>query len=144
MLIDELHLKSNHDLISIQSAEKVSKAADVLNRHNIGALPVFGDTGDLVGIISERDIVRGLSENGAGLQDLSVSELMTKDVITCTPDDDVNDIMAVMNDNGIRHIPVIEENHLSGVVSSRDLMAAVLEETKSHCQTLGLAYEMVR
>jgi len=144
MQITDLNLKHDKNLVTIDPAAAVSKAAAVLDGHNIGALPVCAPSGNLVGIISERDIVRGLSEKGQDVNGLTVADLMTHDVITCKPGDDVNEIMSVMDERRIRHIPVIEGSRLSAIVSSRDVMGALLEETKTHCETLGLAYEMVR
>jgi len=144
MQISDLTLKHNKDLVTIEPTAAISKVAAVLDGHNIGALPVCSPSGDLVGIISERDVVRGLSESGHDVHDLTVGDLMTADVITCTLGDDVNDIMGVMDERRIRHIPVVEGNRLSAIISSRDVMGALLEETKTHCETLGLAYEMVR
>jgi len=144
MKIDDLPLKNKNDLVTIRADETALNAAVVLSGHNIGALPVCDTSGALIGIISERDIVRGVSENARGLTNISVAELMTCDVITCHPDDDVNDIMSVMDERRIRHIPVMRDNRLSAIISSRDVLTAVLEETRNHCKTLGLAYEMVR
>ena len=144
MQIDDLSLSNDNDLIIIQPEATVSEAANVLNAHKVGALPVCNPDGELVGIISERDIVRGLSEIGFDLPELSVSDLMTDNVITCGPNDDVNEIMGVMDDNHIRHIPVLKDNRLNSIISSRDIISAVLEETKTQCKTMSLAYEMVR
>ena len=115
-----------------------------LDQRNIGALPVCDPSGTLIGIISERDIVRALSGGTASLDDLKVADLMTADVVTCKPGDNVNGVMAMMDESHVRHIPVISDGRLSAVISSRDVMAAVLKETKDHVKTLGLAYEMMR
>ncbi len=144
MLIDDLALKNTGDLAVIGPDDKISKATNVLNGLNIGALPVCNSSGEIVGILSERDIVRGMSDNGSELQDLDVSDLMTTEVVTCGPTDDVGDVMAIMDDRRIRHIPVVKDDNLVSIVSSRDVMSAVLDETKTHFKNMGLAYEMVR
>ena len=144
MLIDDLALKNTGDLAVIGPDDKISKATNVLNGLNIGALPVCNSSGEIVGILSERDIVRGMSDNGSELQDLDVSDLMTTEVVTCGPTDDVGDVMAIMDDRRIRHIPVVKDDNLVSIVSYRDVMSAVLDETKTHFKNMGLAYEMVR
>tara|TARA_B100000315_G_scaffold259977_1_gene318482 strand:- start:1644 stop:2078 length:435 start_codon:yes stop_codon:yes gene_type:complete len=144
MKINDLALTSAGDLALTQPDETISKAATVMTTRNIGALPVIDQSGDLIGIISERDIVHGFSERRAALNDQKVSDLMTTDVITCHLDDEVNEIMAEMQKHNIRHVPVLDASRLFSIISSRDLMAAVLKETKAHFHTLGLAYETVR
>ena len=76
--------------------------------------------------------------------DMKVSDLMTADVVTCQLGDEVNEIMQVMNQRGFRHLPVLDGIRLHSIVSSRDVMAAMLEETATNFRTMGLAYEMVR
>jgi len=144
MHVNDLLLNQDKGLVTIPANATVAKVVTVLNENDIGAVPVCDPSGNLVGIISERDIVRGLAENINGLNGLTVADLMTSNVVKCTSDEDVNDIMAVMDKRHIRHIPVMEGQRPVAVVSSRDVMAAVLLETKNHCKTLGLAYEMVR
>ena len=142
MHIDELLL--NKDLLTIGPDEPVQAVATVLATNNIGALPVCDPTGDLVGIISERDIVRGFAERGNDAEGLTVADLMTWNVITCVPKDDVGDTLAVMNENRIRHLPVLDDGRLTAIVSFRDVMAAVLKETRDQRTTMAMAYEMVR
>ncbi len=144
MRIEDLSLKKNLDLVTANPDSSVLDAVALLNRHNIGALPVCNASGALVGIISERDIVRGLPASRIDLDNLKVSDLMTSDVITCSPEDDVNEIMAIMDERHIRHIPVLEGGRLSTIVSSRDVMSTVLEEAMSRAKTMSLAYETVR
>jgi len=144
MQIANLSLTAKTDLVTILPDTAVSKAVVLLNQHNIGALPVCDSSGSLIGIVSERDIVRGLSEGNVDLDKLIVEDLMTANVITCSSEDDIEDIMAVMDGNHIRHIPVMGAEGLSTMISSRDVMAAALAEAKTHVNTLSLAYEMVR
>jgi CBS domain-containing protein len=144
MQIDELPLTNANYLAVTNPDETISKVALIITERNIGALPVCDKSGKLVGIISERDIVHGFSEKGADLNELKVSDLMTSNVISCHPGDDVNEIMEVMNKHGIRHVPVLDGDKLFSIVSSRDVMSAILMETKANFQTMGLAYETVR
>ena len=144
MQIDDLPLTERNDLATTQADQSVSTVAATLKANNIGAMPVCDQSGAVIGIISERDIVQGFAERGAGLGDLKVSDLMTSNVITCHLGDDVNNIMEIMNENKIRHIPVLDGDELYSIVSSRDVMTVVLNETKANFHTIGLAYETVR
>ena len=144
MKINDLPLTNASDLALTQPDETVSEAATIMTTRNIGALPVVDQSGDLVGIISERDIVHGFTENPSALNNQTVSGLMTREVITCRLDDEVNEIMEEMEKHNIRHVPVLDGARLFSIISSRDLMAAVLTETKAHFHTIGLAYETVR
>jgi CBS domain-containing protein len=93
---------------------------------NIGALPVL-DGGRLVGIVSERDVVRHLHAGGAGVLALRAADLMTADVTTCSPGDDVAELAAVMTAGRFRHLPVVVDGALTGIVSIGDLVKARID-----------------
>lgn len=115
-------------LVTNRPEDTVEAAAVLLTNNNIGALPVRDGNGDLVGVISERDIVRGFARQGGRLLQLKVKDLMTRKVVTCEPEDDVKDAMRLMSDRHIRHLPVITEGKISGIISSRDVMESRLEQ----------------
>jgi CBS domain-containing protein len=142
MQIDELVL--NATLLTIAADEPIPSLATILAKNYIGALPVCGSDGGLIGIISERDIVRGFADKGSAIESMCVGDLMTRDVITCSPGDDINDTLAVMTEKKIRHLPVLDNGKLTAIVSFRDVMAAVLERTRQERTTMAMAYEMVR
>jgi CBS domain-containing protein len=106
-----------------------------LAEHNIGAMVVVGPDG-LVGIVSERDVVRKLHERGADLLDRPVSEIMTTLVATCTPRDSINSLSALMTTNRVRHIPVIDNGQLAGIVSIGDVVKTRMEELEAEQQQL--------
>jgi len=100
-----------------------------LKLKGIGALVVSDDDGDTVlGLISERDIVRGLTEHGSKLLALPVSRVMTSPVITCTPDDSITTVMGQMTRSRLRHIPVVDGGRLCGIVSIGDVVKHRLDE----------------
>jgi CBS domain-containing protein len=106
-----------------------------LAEFNVGALPVVDD-GRLVGIVSERDVVRQLNERGRTLLDATVAELMSTDVITCAPGDRAADLARVMTDRRIRHLPVCDEGGLCGIVSIGDLVKTRIDELEREREQL--------
>jgi CBS domain-containing protein len=113
----------------------VGELVDGLVRRNIGAMVVVG-SGGLVGIVSERDVVRKLHELGAALLDRPVSEIMTAQVITCTPADSVDSLTALMTTNRVRHVPVIDGGELTGIVSIGDVVKTRMEELQTQQEQL--------
>ena len=99
-----------------------------LKLKGIGALVVSDDGNAILGLISERDIVRGLTEHGPKLLALSVSQVMTSPVITCTPDDSITTVMSRMTRYRIRHVPVVDGGRLCGIVSIGDVVKRRLDE----------------
>lgn len=106
-----------------------------LTVHNIGAMVVVSPDG-VVGIVSERDVVRKLHERGAELLTLPVSAIMTTVVATCTPNDSVDSLSALMTTNRVRHIPVIEGGRLAGIVSIGDVVKTRMEELEAEQEQL--------
>ena len=144
MLIEDILLNKDNSLVTIGPDSAVADVVATLTEHNIGALPVCDGDGALVGIISERDVVRNIARQGDSVLDLRISDVMTKDVVTCTPADDANDVMGVMKGNRIRHVPVVTDGRVINMVSARDAMVAMLEESLEQRRTLATAYEIVR
>ncbi len=101
-----------------------------LAEHNVGALPVV-DGGNLIGIVSERDVVRRLHAGGAATLDARVADIMTTDVSTCSPSDDVGDVAAVMTSRRFRHLPVVVDGELAGIVSIGDMVKARIDLLES-------------
>jgi len=104
-------------------------------QHNIGAMVVTGPDG-VLGIVSERDVVRRLQERGADLLQLPVSEIMTTVLVTCSPEDAVNDLSGLMTENRVRHVPVISNGQLVGIVSIGDVVKTRMEELKAEQEQL--------
>ena len=121
---------------SIQPDAPVRDAVDSLSDKNIGALVVSTDGLRVQGILSERDIVRGLQKGGAALLDHPVRDLMTEKVITCVAEDSAAGVMARMVKRHIRHMPVVEDDHFVGMVSIRDLMLLRLKEVQSEAEAM--------
>ena len=116
-----------------------STAGDVarmLSEMKIGAVIVLGAGGKIAGIISERDIARGLAAHGSALPTIRVAELMTRSVATCTPESAITDIMATMTEKRFRHMPVLKDGALIGVVSIGDVVKYRLDELETETTAL--------
>ena len=135
MKIKELPLAKASDLASTRPEETVPQVARELTDRNIGALPVVDQSGNLVGIISERDIVRQIVDN-ANLLSEPVSSIMTKNLITGMPDDDLKIVAGKMTEKRIRHLPVLENDQLVGMVSIGDVVKAQRDQYEGEVDTL--------
>ena len=112
---------------SVEPTLAVSDLLAELGRHNIGAVIVCkGET--VAGIVSERDIVRRMGERGATVLDANVGDIMTTSVVTCVPEDTVDTVMGLMTERRFRHVPVIIDGRLGGIVSIGDLVSARMRE----------------
>jgi CBS domain-containing protein len=119
---DLLDIKG-YDAIALLPETVVTGAAQLLSCVDIGVAIVTDDQGEILGIISERDISRGLAQYGAKITEMRVDELMIRDIVTCDMASSVADAMALMQAKKIRHLPVTgDENELVGVISMRDMM----------------------
>ena len=125
-------------LSTIAPDKTVQEAIRILNQHNIGALPVCDEKGELAGIITERDVLR-LCDGGdvaKGLQQ-KVSAVMTKNLIICVPDDSIENAMRVMTNKRIRHLPIIGEGRrLVGILSIGDIVKAKLDDASTEIRFL--------
>jgi CBS domain-containing protein len=115
-------------VITIKPSESIATLSMLLRDKRIGAAIVSTDGQAIDGVISERDLAYGLSTHRADLHTLLVSALMTKAVITCSPDDDVAKVASTMLSRNIRHLPVCDGNGLAGMVSIRDVLKVRLDE----------------
>jgi CBS domain-containing protein len=115
-------------VVTIKPAAAVEELVTLLNHHRIGAVPVSSDGARIEGIVSERDILRGLGQHGAGVLGRPVSEIMTQDVVTCTAGDGIELLMSLMTRLRIRHIPITDAGRLVGLVSIGDIVRHRLEQ----------------
>lgn len=113
----------------------VSQLLASLAALNIGAMVVVGADG-LAGIVSERDVVRELHKRGGGLLGQPVSEIMTTVLATCTPRDTVDHLVVLMTKNRVRHVPVLDDGRLAGIVSIGDIVKTRMEELETEQQHL--------
>lgn len=135
MKIRDLLLRKGPDVITAAPEETVSQAIQRLVENRIGALLVVEGT-RIAGIISERDILREARMHAQRLGERHVREAMTRDVVTGNPDVEVHEAMAIMTHRRIRHLPIVEDGELRGMISIGDLVWSTLDEAESENQHL--------
>ena len=123
-------------IIAVRPGESIADAARVLSREGIGAVLARDPSGKVVGIISERDVVRTLAQHGDKALAMSVAECMTRDVVFCTPHDSIDRVMSMMTSRRFRHLPVQDRGELVGIISIGDVVKQRLEETEMEAQAL--------
>lgn len=129
MLVSQILKSKGEDLVvTALPSMQVSEAARVLSEKRIGTLVISSDGKTAQGIISERDIVRELGQQGASIMSLTVDKLMTSKLVTCSRDDRADEILQKMTDGRFRHMPVIEDGVLVGLVTLGDVVKARLTE----------------
>jgi CBS domain-containing protein len=130
MLVHRIIKKQKDKLLTCSPSDSVKMAAVMLRSNHIGALPVCNDDKHLLGVISERDIVRGVADSDAEALAMNVGDLMTREVITCEPVDQVSEAIRLMFQNKIRHLPVIDEGQVCGMISLRTAMESRLRKRR--------------
>jgi CBS domain-containing protein len=128
MTVSHILSRKGYDVATIEPTATLATAVEMLAQRRIGALVVTGAGDRVVGIISERDIVRVLAEKGPAVLSAPVAETMTRKVVTCTGTDSIVEIMEQMTAGKFRHLPVIEQGELAGIISIGDVVKARLEE----------------
>ncbi len=135
MLIGTILNDKGNSVETIPDTATLAEAANVLDQKRIGAIVAVDDTGGLIGVLSERDIVRRFARNGEKTVGMTVSQAMTRGVITASPSEDVDTCLGRMTDRRIRHLPVVDGGKLMGIISIGDLVKykidAVLAEAEA-------------
>ncbi|WP_425406038.1 CBS domain-containing protein [Hwanghaeella sp.] len=125
------------DIISVAPRETIASAVALLAKMKIGAVVVCGPDGELIGILSERDIVRGLGEHGTDVMGHTVESLMTANVKTCTVHDTADGLMQRMTEGRFRHMPVLDDNgKLAGVISIGDVVKRRISQLESETEAM--------
>jgi CBS domain-containing protein len=138
MIVSQILRDKGSAVLTVPPEATAVEAARIMNERRIGALVVRKNHGPLEGIVSERDIVVALAEQGPASAERPVRSLMTTAdrLITCAPADSVAHIMAVMTDRRVRHLPVIENGRLAGIISIGDIVKARLRETLAEVEAM--------
>jgi CBS domain-containing protein len=136
MLIGQILMAKGGDVVATGPQATIKEVVALLRAKGIGAVVVTDGQGELCGIISERDLARGLADHGAALLDMQVHQLMTADVITCSPGDGVEKLMQTMTEGRFRHLPVVEDGKLAGIISIGDVVKHRLQELEHETHML--------
>ncbi|MBZ0308037.1 MAG: CBS domain-containing protein [Anaerolineae bacterium] len=136
MQVRDILKKKSSDVITARPDHTLNAASKLLAEYNIGALVVVDETDHPVGIISERDMIRAVARDGEKALKLKVSEVMSKDLIIALMDDDLTYVTNTMTNKRIRHLPVMDDDKLAGIVSIGDAVKAQLEYFEGEAHTL--------
>ena len=136
MTVKAILSRKGSDVVTIEPTATLAQAAQLLADRRIGAVLVLGIEGRVAGILSERDIVRVLAERGAAVLNERVDQVMTRKVFTCTETDTVAQLMEQMTAGKFRHVPVVDEGRLIGMVSIGDVVNHRLHEIESESNAL--------
>lgn len=136
MLIGQILAAKGSDVVTTRPDATVAQVARLLKEKRIGAVVVTDAAGQLCGILSERDLARGLADHGAKLLDLAVSDLMTPEVVTCAPEDPLEKLMQKMTAGRFRHLPVVKDGQMVGIISIGDVVKHRLEELENEAHML--------
>lgn len=125
-----------HQVVSVQPHRTLAETTRMLAEKRIGAVVVMGAAEELLGILSERDIVRALGTDGATALDLPVSKIMTAKVVTCRSQTSVDELMEIMTAGRFRHVPVVEDGRVIGIVSIGDVVKHRVAEIEAESKMM--------
>ncbi len=136
MTVKHILKSKGSEIISVTESASVMDALKLLKERHIGAVLVMTGGGEMAGVLSERDVVRGLVDGGAELLETPVSGLMTRNVITCKSSDSINLVMSLMTEKRIRHLPVMDDGMLAGLITIGDVVKERIAETENEANAL--------
>lgn len=136
MTVASILADKGREVFSIKPETLMTDALDVLAKHKIGAIVVVDNKEQVCGIVSERDVVRAISLSGASILDKPVSAFMTKKVILAAESDTIDSVMGLMTDNRFRHVPVVTNGKLVGIISIGDVVKRKIEQAERDAQDL--------
>lgn len=136
MTVKAILTQKGNAVVTEKSTATVSEVANNLAKKRIGAIVILDESDKVCGIISERDVVREIAAQGKEALDAPVSACMTKNVISCTQHNTINEVMEIMSSNRFRHIPVIEDGELQGIISIGDVVKRKIESAEQEAEEL--------
>lgn len=124
------------DIITAAPGQTLREIASTLATNKIGAIVVTDTNGRVAGIISERDLVRAIAESGGAVLNETADRHMTREVVTCGREDNIAELMAKMTEGRFRHLPVVEDGKLTGIISIGDVVKQRIQETESEVEAM--------
>ena len=136
MAVAHILRQKGSDVITVSPSDSVQSIVDTLTRHRIGAVVVVDRAGGIAGIVSERDVVRAMAGNAASVVSKTAQDIMTAEVMTCEPGDSEAELMQLMTENRIRHLPVLSGGRLAGMVSIGDVVKLRMESIEREAEEM--------
>ena len=136
MNVASILTEKGSNVVTAKPSESLLEISKVLRQHGIGSVVLSNGDGDIAGIVSERDLVRAIAEFGPDILKSPTSEYMTRKVITCRKSDTIESIMAAMTDGRFRHMPVVEDDKLIGVISIGDVVRHRIAEAEMEASAM--------
>jgi CBS domain-containing protein len=136
MFVSDILAQKGGLVFSVTPGTSVAQISQQLSTRRIGSVLVLDDDSSVAGIVSERDLVRAFASHGAKAMELEARHVMTRDVVTCDPDDSIDQVMGTMTRGRFRHLPVVRHGELLGLVSIGDVVKARLEEAEHETEAL--------
>lgn len=127
MAVSEILASKGRNVVTATNQSSIKEVSDLLATHKIGAVVVLDSDETVCGIVSERDVVREISKKGSEALDSQVTACMTKDVVSCEDDESIDSLMEKMTAGKFRHIPVINNHRLAGIISIGDVVKRKIE-----------------
>ena len=140
MKIGDVLKRKGSGVVTMRSDSTIDTVVRRMRLERIGAVIISPDGTSVIGILSERDILHALAEHGTGLLALKAEDLMTREVVTCSREDTLQSVMVKMTQRRIRHLPVVEQGQLAGIVSIGDAVKSRLEEVELEANVLRDSY----
>jgi len=141
MKVKDLLKDKKREIVTVEGSTDILTAMELLIKNKISCLPVLGYSGQLVGIISDKDIFHAIFENQDNFPSLKVSNLMTTDLLVGLAEDEIDYIGGVMTENKVRHIPIVEKDQLVGLISLGDIVKAEIKQMQIENRYLKLYME---
>lgn len=136
MILEQILNDKGREVVTLRAAHTLREAAQMLDERRIGAVVALAEDGAIVGVLSERDIVRQVARHGGAALDMKVGEAMTRSVITVAAETPVDEALQLMTDRRIRHLPIVRNDRLTGFVSIGDLVKWKIAETEAEAQAM--------
>lgn len=136
MFVQQILANKGNEVVTIGPEDKIVDVAALMAEKRVGALVVLGEDSSIAGILSERDIAHGLAKHGAPLLEMTVDQIMTTDVVSCHLEDGIDKLMRKMTAGRFRHVPVLDQGTMVGIVSIGDIVKFRLEELENEASML--------
>ncbi len=136
MTVAQILRQKGHHVHSVRVDTPLMDALKLLAKHRIGAILVLDDDDNIAGVLSERDVARGLPEKGAALLKENVSALMTRDIITASSEMTIAEVMNLMTERRIRHLPVVDNGKLNGMITIGDVVKSKIAQSEHEAEAL--------